>query len=88
MYIEHFSEKENSTLYIRAEIWVERKTQKGIIIGKEAKNIKKIRLKSKKDIQYLFDRAVELELYVRVKKDWRQKDHLLNTDLFFRETDN
>ena len=83
MFIEHFSDKSNGTLEIRAEIWVERKTQKGMIIGKEAKIIKQIKLKAKKDIRYLFDRSIDLELYVRVKKDWRQKDYLLNDDLFF-----
>src|SRR6056297_1206876 len=83
VFIEHFSDKEDGKLYIRAEIWVERKTQKGMIIGKGADTIKKIRVQSKKDIHYLFDRPVELELYVRVKKDWRQKDHLLNDDLYF-----
>lgn len=83
VFVEHFSDKEDGKLLIRAEIWVERKTQKGMIIGKEAKTIKKIRTKAKKDIQYLFDRSVDLELYVRVKKDWRQKDYLLNEDLYF-----
>ncbi len=83
VFIEHFSDKSNGTLEIRAEIWVERKTQKGMIIGKEAKIIKQIKLKAKKDIRYLFDRSIDLELYVRVKKDWRQKDYLLNDDLFF-----
>ena len=54
-----------------------------MIIGKEAKTIKKIRIKAKKDIQFLFDRPIDLELYVRVKEDWRQKDYLLHDDLFF-----
>ena len=83
VFIEHFSDQSTGTLEIRAEIWVERKTQKGMIIGKKAKTIQKIRLKAKKDIQYLFDRPVALELYVKVKKDWRQKDYLLNNDLYF-----
>ena len=83
VFVEHFSDELDGKLVIRAEIWVERKTQKGMIIGKDAKTIKKIRIKAKKDIQYLFDRPAELELYVRVKKDWRQKDYLLNDDLYF-----
>jgi len=83
VFIEHFSEKEDGSLDIRAEIWVERKTQKGMLIGKGANTIKKIRAQSKKDLHYLFDRPVELELYVRVKSDWRQKDHILNDDLYF-----
>jgi len=83
VFVEHFSDEEDGKLVIRAEIWVERKTQKGMIIGKDAQTIKKIRIKAKKDIQYLFDRPAELELYVRVKKDWRQKDYLLNDDLYF-----
>ncbi|HPE41351.1 MAG TPA: GTPase Era [Bacteroidales bacterium] len=83
VYVEHFSDNENGKLNIRAEIWVERKTQKGMIIGKDANTIKKIRLSSKKDIQYLFDRPTDLELFVKIKKDWRQKDYLLNEDLHF-----
>jgi len=83
VFVEEFSDKTDGTLEIRAEIWVERKTQKGMIIGKEAKTIKKIRIKAKKDIQFLFDRPIDLELYVRVKEDWRQKDYLLHDDLFF-----
>jgi len=81
--VENFNDKIDGTLEIRAEIWVERKTQKGMIIGKAAKTIKKIRIKAKKDIQFLFDRPIDLEIYVRVKENWRQKDYLLNDELFF-----
>ena len=81
--MENFNDKIDGTLEIRAEIWVERKTQKGMIIGKAAKTIKKIRIKAKKDIQFLFDRPIDLEIYVRVKENWRQKDYLLNDELFF-----
>ncbi len=83
VYIEHFESDANSTLNIRAEIWVERKTQKGMIIGKGASLIKKIRKSAERDIKYLFDTKINLELYVRVKTDWRKKDSLLNSDLYF-----
>jgi len=83
VFVEHFSDSDDQTIDIRAEIWVERKTQKGMIIGKGAQNIKKIRLSAKRDIQFLFDRPVSLELYVRVKEEWRSKDYLLNNELYF-----
>lgn len=83
VYVEHFAHSETGKLKIRAEIWVERKTQKGMIIGKGATIIKKIRKSAERDIKYLFDTTVDLELYVRVKEDWRKKDYLLNSDLYF-----
>jgi GTP-binding protein Era len=83
VYVEYFAHSETGKLKIRAEIWVERKTQKGMIIGKGATVIKKIRKSAERDIKYLFDTTVELELYVRVKEDWRKKDYLLNSDLYF-----
>jgi len=83
VYVEHFENSDSGNLDIRAEIWVERKTQKGMIIGKGASLIKKIRKDAEKDIRYLFDTKVNLELYVRVKEDWRKRDYLLNTDLYF-----
>jgi len=83
VYVEHLSEKADGKLHIRAEIWVERPSQKGMIIGKQAGLIKAIRKNAKRDLKYLFDRSVELEVYVKVKKEWRKKEQLLSEDLYF-----
>ncbi len=85
VFVEHFEEKQNGNLYVRAEIYVERMSQKGMIIGKGGELVKKIRLNSKKDIEYMFDGKVELELFVKFKKDWRERDSVLSEDLYFGE---
>ncbi len=75
--VRDFIEKENGITLIRADIVVERKSQKPIIIGKQGKMIKKIGTLARKDIEYLFDQNVYLELFVKVRKKWREKDNFI-----------
>ncbi len=86
VFIEHLEENRPESLSIRAEILVSRDNHKGILIGKGAKMIQKIRLSAKKDIEYLFERKVELELYVRVKERWMHDENLRTKDLDFETT--
>ncbi len=72
--IEEFIEREKGKDLIRATIFVERNSQKGIIIGKKGETLKKIGLKSRKVIESFLDREVYLELRVKVSKDWRKRD--------------
>jgi GTP-binding protein Era len=73
------SYKEGETLdRISAIIYVERETQKGIIIGKGGEALKKIGIEARKDIEALVGKQVFLELYVKVKKDWRNNEKILN----------
>ena len=65
-------------LWIRAFIAVERESQKGILVGKGGSKIKEIRKAALAEIRNLFPYNVELDIRVKVKKDWRKKDHLLN----------
>ncbi len=66
-------------IHIYAEIYVMRKSQKGIILGKGGSSIKKLGTESRKDIEaYLGDR-VFLELYVKIKEKWRDDDSLLKS---------
>ncbi|MBS7241307.1 MAG: GTPase Era [Treponema sp.] len=65
-------------LKVRAEICVERDSQKGIVIGKGAQMIKTIRVESIKTARKIFPYRVDIELNVAVDKNWRQKDHVLN----------
>lgn len=67
--------KEDETIIrIRAEIFVERETQKGIIIGKKAEAIKKLGIEARKSLEDFFHKQIHLETYVKVEKDWRSKD--------------
>ncbi|WMN07435.1 GTPase Era [Marivirga arenosa] len=67
--------KEDDTIIrIRAEIYVERKSQKGIIIGKGGEAIKKVGIESRKDLETFFNKQIHLETFVKVEQDWRKKD--------------
>lgn len=59
---------------ISAVIIVERETQKGIIIGHGGKALKKVGTEARKDIEAFLDKKVFLQLFVKVEKDWRNKD--------------
>ncbi len=63
---------------ISAVIFVERESQKAIIIGKGGTALKKIGIEARKDIELLVGKQVYLELYVKVKKNWRNDDKMLN----------
>ncbi len=74
--VEQFSETEN-LIRINAIIYVERDSQKGIIIGHKGKSLKKIGMEARVDIEAFFEKKVYLELYVKVERDWRNKDKKL-----------
>ncbi len=74
--VEKFEEKENS-IHIMAVIYVERDSQKGIIIGKGGAKIKKVGIQAREDIEKFFGKKVYLELFVKVEKDWRNKEKKL-----------
>ncbi len=83
--IEEIKERENGVLYVRANIYVERESQKGIIIGKGGEMIKKIGQNARKDIEFLLDAKVYLDLFVKVKKDWRNKDFIILNEIGLRD---
>ncbi|HBQ56082.1 MAG TPA: GTPase Era, partial [Porphyromonadaceae bacterium] len=62
---------------IRAIILVERDTQKGIVIGHKGESLKRLGTLARKDIELFFEKKVFLQLYVKVEKDWRNRDNLL-----------
>ena len=74
--VEKFDEKEDS-IHIMTVIYVERDSQKGIIIGKGGSMLKRIGTEARKDIEKFFDKRVYLELFVKVEKDWRNRDNKL-----------
>lgn len=80
-------EETEENIHIIASVIVERKSQKGILIGKQGGLIKKVRQQAERDMRRMFDKPTTLELWVKVEKDWRNKDRYLhefgyNTDDF------
>ena len=71
--IEEWTEKRD-VVSIRAEIYCEKASHKGIIIGKHAQTIKKIGMYAREDIEKMLDTRVFLDLYVRVKENWRDSE--------------
>ncbi|MXQ73785.1 GTPase Era [Clostridiaceae bacterium DONG20-135] len=70
-------DEQETKCYIRALVIVERDSQKAIIIGKQAAMIKAIRMAAQKDLKKLFHKRVDLELYVRVEHNWRNRTNKL-----------
>ena len=75
--IEEWTEKRD-VVSIRAEIYCEKASHKGIIIGKHAATIKSIGIKAREDIEKMLDTRVFLDLYVRVKENWRDSEFNIN----------
>lgn len=67
-----FKERENGKTFISAEIYVERDSQKGILIGKGGTMLKEIGAKARKEIETFVQHPVFLELHVKVQKEWRE----------------
>lgn len=81
--IEEWKEK-RGVVSIRAEIYCEKASHKGIIIGKGAATIKRIGMYAREDIEKMLDTKVFLDLYVRVKENWRDSDFNI-TNFGYRE---
>ena len=74
--VEKFDESDKA-IHIMAVIYVERDSQKGIIIGHQGKMLKRVGTEARKDIEKFFEKKVFLELYVKVEKDWRNQENKL-----------
>jgi len=71
--VEQFKEDAKS-IHINAVIYVERDSQKGIIIGKQGKALKKVSTEARKTLEKFFQKSIFLETFVKVDKDWRSSD--------------
>ena len=71
--VEQFKE-EAKKIHISAVIYVERDSQKGIIIGKQGKALKKVATEARRDLERFFGKTIFLETFVKVDKDWRSSD--------------
>ena len=76
MSIEEFKEAEKR-IDIRAIIYVERDSQKGIIIGHQGYALKKLGIESRRALERFFGKKINLETYVKVDKDWRSSQREL-----------
>lgn len=75
--VERFKEDENH-IHINAVIYVERDSQKGIIIGHQGIALKKVNTESRKALEKFFDKKIFLETFVKVDKDWRSSQRELD----------
>ena len=81
---EEFSERENGKVYIRCTVYVERESQKRIIIGKKGVLLKEAGKEARTEIQNLINAPVLLDLWVKVHRDWKNKDYILR-ELGYKE---
>lgn len=84
--VDSMKRNDQDKVEIQATIIVERDSQKGIVIGKGGKMMKKIGTKARQDIEHLLGDKVFLELWVKVQKDWRDKQRYL-TDYGYKENE-
>ncbi len=74
--VEHYK-TEDDLVRISASIWVERKSQKGIVIGQQGSMLKKVGAEARADIERLVGRKVYLQLWVKVRQDWSDDEQSL-----------
>lgn len=71
--------KNEGIIFIDSIIYVERETQKGILIGHKGEAIKKVGTQAREDLERFFDKKIHLNLFVKVKKDWRKNERDLKS---------
>jgi len=71
-------ERDNGVLYIPASVYIERQSQKGMVIGKGGELIKTVGAEARSELERLFGVPVFLDLRVKVEKDWQRRDDSLN----------
>jgi GTP-binding protein Era len=75
--VESWNERRSGAVHVGATIYVERESQKGILIGSGGAMLKKIGAAARREIEQMLERKVFLELWVKVRKDWRAKEDAL-----------
>jgi GTP-binding protein Era len=76
--IDELEEREDGLLVVRARVWAETESQKGILVGAGGRMVKAIGTAARSEIEQLLGRRVHLDLHVRVRKGWRRDDALLD----------
>ncbi len=75
--VQDFQERENGVLYISANLFVEKDSQKGIVIGRGGNMLKQIGRDARQELETFFETKVYLELWVKVRKNWRRNENYL-----------
>ncbi len=75
--VEEFKERENDVIYIGANIFVERDSQKGIIIGRKGEMLRQIGVVARQEIERMTGGRIYLDLWVKVRKKWRRDEREL-----------
>ena len=78
-YTKLYDERTETLLRVEAVIWVEKTSQKGIIIGRGGERLKLIGTRARKEMEKLFGSKVHLELWVKVREDWADSESLLRS---------
>ena len=76
--VDELEEREDGSLMVHARIWAETESQKGILVGAGGKMVKAVGSAARREIEAALDRRVHLELQVRVRKNWRRDEALLD----------
>ncbi|RLF31299.1 MAG: GTPase Era [Thermoplasmata archaeon] len=79
--VDQLSEGDDGIIFIRASIWVEKKSQKGILIGKQGRMLKEIGTRARKEIEGFLNSKVYLELWVTVKRNWTLNEAAIRQSL-------
>ena len=75
--LDEYKERREGNAYVHATLFVEKETQKGIVIGEGGRMLKQIGMMARKEIEQMSGRNVYLELRVKVEKNWRNNEHAL-----------
>jgi GTPase len=76
--IHEVEERDDGLLVVRARVWAETESQKGILVGAGGRMVRAVGTAARKEIERLLDRRVHLDLNVRVRKGWRRDEGLLD----------
>jgi GTP-binding protein Era len=76
--LDEIEEREDGLLVVRARLWAETESQKGILVGAGGRMVKAVGTAARKEIEQLLGRRVHLDLHVRVRKGWRRDEALLD----------
>jgi GTP-binding protein Era len=76
--IDEIEEREDGLLVVRARVWAETESQKGILVGAGGRMVKAVGTAARREIEELLGRRVHLDLHVRVRKGWRRDEALLD----------
>jgi GTPase len=76
--VDELEERDDGLLVVRARVWAETESQKGILVGAGGRMVRAVGTAARKEMERLLDRRVHLELGVRVRKGWRRDEGLLD----------